>query len=275
MRIGLLALWLRVAREHPDRARTARRWALGLGVVQALWLARLALPPAWLYPSFAALVVVELAIPVWSSQAGRIPWHAHHIAERYGLFTIIVLGECVLGASNAVAGVITARGWSVEVGLVGFGSTSLVLALWWVYFLVPSADALHHHRDRAFNWGYGHFTVFASLAALGASLEVVADHLTAGAAIPGDATGVMALVAGAVAVYLLSVSWLGCYVMRHLARLGWVLFVALCILVGAVLLVSQGLPLAWALLVVAAAPMFVVAAIEIGRRRDPDLYTMQ
>lgn len=275
MRIGLLALWLRVAREHPDRARTARRWALGLGVVQALWLARLALPPAWLYLSFAALVVVELAIPVWSSRAGRIPWHAHHIAERYGLFTIIVLGKCVLGASNAVAGVITARGWSAEVGLVGFGSASLVLALWWVYFLVPSADALHHHRDRAFNWGYGHFTVFASLAALGASLEVVADHLTAGAAIPGDATGVMALVAGAVAVYLLSVSWLGCYVMRHLARLGWVLFVALCILVGAVLLVSQGLPLAWALLVVAAAPMFVVAAIEIGHRRDPDLYTMQ
>ena len=126
-----------------------------------------------------------------------------------------------------------------------------------------------------FNWGYGHFAVFASLAALGASLEVVADHLTAGAAIPGDRDRCHG--AGGQARWRCtcwSVSWLGCYVMRHLARLGWVLLVALCILVGAVLLVSQGLPLAWALLIVAASPMFVVAAIEIGRRRDPDLYAM-
>ena len=114
-----------------------------------MWLARLALPAAGSLPSFFVLMLLELAIPVWAAKADHTPWHAHHIAERYSLFTIIVLGECVLGATNAVAGVIGAHGWSLQVALVGLGAASLVLALWRVYFLVPNADALHQHREGA------------------------------------------------------------------------------------------------------------------------------
>ena len=47
MRIGLLAMWLRAAREHPEGRRTALRYALGIGGLQILWLARLALPTVW------------------------------------------------------------------------------------------------------------------------------------------------------------------------------------------------------------------------------------
>jgi len=51
------------------------------------------------------------------------------------------------------------------------GSVSLMLSLWWICFLTPNAEALHDDRARAFNWRYGRFVVFASLAALGALLE--------------------------------------------------------------------------------------------------------
>ena len=155
MRIGLVAMWLRAAREHPERRSTAMRYALGILGVQALWLARLALPAAWSLPGLCLLIALELSIPLGAAKAGHTPWHAHHIAERYGLFTIIMLGECVLGATNAVAGVIETQGWSFDVAMIGLGSASLVLSLSWVYFLVPNAEALHHHRERAFNWGYG------------------------------------------------------------------------------------------------------------------------
>ena len=63
------------------------------------------------------LGTAELLIPVWAELAGRhTPWHPEHIAERYGLFTIIVLGECVLAASTAVqaaidAGELTPGSW--------------------------------------------------------------------------------------------------------------------------------------------------------------------
>ena len=41
------------------------------------------------------------SIPVWAERVNMTPWHPHHIAERYGLFTIIVLGESVLAATTA------------------------------------------------------------------------------------------------------------------------------------------------------------------------------
>ena len=234
MRVGLVALWWRAAREHPDRRATAMRYVWGILAVQALWVARLTLPAQWTYASWFVLMLAEIAVPVWAAKAGHTPWHAHHIAERYGLFTIIVLGECVLGATNAVAGVIETSGWSwqvVGVGVgVGVGSMALVLALWWVYFLVPFGAAVHHHRQRAFAWGYGHFVVFASLAAMGAFLGVLADQLKlhgAGAPAPTPAahaalspTLVIGLVAAAVAVYLVTMWIMSVRVAGLTRRLG-------------------------------------------------------
>ncbi len=275
MRIGLLAMWLRAAREHPEGRRTALRYALGIGGLQILWLARLALPNAWSLPSFFALMVLELAVPAWASRAGQIRWHAHHIAERYGLFTIIVLGECVLGATNAVASVIETQGWSFEVALVGLGATGLVLALWWLYFLVPTANALHHHRERALTWSYGHFFTFGSLAALGAFLEVVADQpkTTATALLSGThfvpavaPTLAIGLVTAAVGLYLLTIWWLHRHIAQGQAQLGWAWGVALVILAVIVGAVAAGLPLAGGLAAVSLAPAFIVFVIERGRR---------
>lgn len=266
MRVGLVALWLRAAQDHPERRRTALRYVVGLLSLQALWVARLWAPASWITPTLFILGALEFSVPLWATKAGHTPWHAHHIAERYGLFTIIVLGECVLGATSAVAGVIEAQGWSLNVALVGVGSASLVMALWWVYFLVPSADALHHHRDRAFAWGYGHLVVFGSLAALGAFLEVVADQLK-GSATTHQTSPVLAigLVASAVGVYLLTIGWLQGHIARQRARLGWVWGASLLILASVVAAVALGLPLTWSILAVTLAPALTIAVVERGR----------
>lgn len=279
MRVGLVALWWRAAREHPERGATAMRYVRGILFVQILWVARLALPPHLGYASWAVLFLAELAVPIWAAKAGHTPWHAHHIAERYGLFTIIVLGECVLGATNAVAGVIEASGWSWAVLGVGTGSVALVLALWWVYFLVPFGDALHHHRQRAFAWGYGHFAVFASLAAMGAFLGVLADQLklqgagvAAAAPMPPGAhtalspTLVIGLVAAAVAIYLVTMWILSVRVAGATRPMAGVWSTALALLALVVASVAAGLPLAWALPALALAPAFVVAAVERSGR---------
>ena len=56
----------------------------------------------------------------------------------------------------------------------------LVFALWWLYFLQPCGDGLATNRDRSYRWGYGHYGVFASLAALGGGLEVAVQHVADG-----------------------------------------------------------------------------------------------
>jgi low temperature requirement protein LtrA len=277
MRVGLVALWWRAARQHPERRATAMRYVWGILFLQALWVARLALPPGWGYPSWFVLMCLEIAVPVWAARAGRTPWHAHHIAERYGLFTIIVLGECVLGATNAVAGVIESGGWSWDVIWVGFGSAALILSLWWVYFLMPFGEALHHHRERAFAWGYGHFVVFGSLAAMGAFLGVVADQLEAPAAgaaarAPVSPTLAIGLVAAAVAIYLTSMWVMSARVAGIKQRLAGTWAATFVILAAVVAAVAAGLRLSWALPALALAPAWVIFVVERSRRLRPELH---
>ncbi|RQW88785.1 low temperature requirement protein A [Micromonospora globispora] len=46
--------------------------------------------------------MVFFAIRVVAERRGATTWHPHHIAERYQLFTLIVLGEVVLSTSVAI-----------------------------------------------------------------------------------------------------------------------------------------------------------------------------
>ena len=58
------------------------------------------------------LFVVELMGPwIAETRKGGTPWHAHHIAERYGLLTIIALGEGVIGTVASLSAVVAAQGW--------------------------------------------------------------------------------------------------------------------------------------------------------------------
>jgi low temperature requirement protein LtrA len=48
------------------------------------------------------LVVLELSLPLWSERKRHTSWHPHHIAERYGLFAILVLGEEIFAESSGL-----------------------------------------------------------------------------------------------------------------------------------------------------------------------------
>jgi low temperature requirement protein LtrA len=182
MRHGLVAQWLRAGVENPAGRRTAFRYAAGLVVTQVGWVIRLALvniadPPSSVQlAAFVALVALELAVPRWAERAGTTNWHPHHIAERYGLFTIILLGESVLAVSTGVRNALATT--RVTGSLVGVAAAGFVLlcALWWLYFLHPAGAGLAEHRHRSYLWGYGHYGVFASLAALGSGMEIAVEQ---------------------------------------------------------------------------------------------------
>ena len=176
MRLGLVAQWLRVAADDPASRGLALRSAIGITIAQAAWMLWLGVPEAWSLAFFAALVVLELAIPRWAERSRASSWHPHHIAERYGLFAIILLGESVFAASTGVDRALDAGGVSAPLVAVAASALALVFALWWLYFLQPAGEGLASHRDRSYLWGYGHYGIFAALAAVGAGLEVAVEH---------------------------------------------------------------------------------------------------
>ncbi|WP_235978641.1 low temperature requirement protein A [Streptomyces lycii] len=173
MRLALVTQWLRSAAEHPQGRGAALRYAAGITVVQAGWIARLWAPDAWAWGTFVVLAAAELAVPAWAECGRRTNWHPGHIAERYGLFTIIVLGEVILGSLAAVQTAVTDHGLSTPVLLLAVGGLLLVFALWWICF--TGGDARLPTLRTALTWGYGHYLVFAALAAIGSGMEAALD----------------------------------------------------------------------------------------------------
>src|SRR5204862_468162 len=102
MRLALIAQWLRAARADASGRRTALRFAAGVSACQAGWVALLALPAGWYPLGWLVMAAAELLVPIWAEAAARTAWNPRHIAERYGLFTLIVLGDSVLAATTAI-----------------------------------------------------------------------------------------------------------------------------------------------------------------------------
>jgi low temperature requirement protein LtrA len=208
------------------------------------------------------LALIELAGPwIAETRKGGTPWHAHHIAERYGLLVIIALGEGVIGTVASLAAVVERQGWSVDAALVGVAGTGLTFGMWWTYFLIPSAGILQAHRERVFPWGYGHIVIFAAIAATGAGLQVAAFFIEGQAHISGVTT--VLSVAVPVAMFVLTVYALHTHLVRKgdPFHLGLLLGTA-AVLVAAVWLAAAGVSMAWCLVVVTLAPAVTVVGYE-------------
>lgn len=200
MRVAMVSQWLRAAGADPQRRHVALTYAAGITLVQIAWVAWLAIPSGWALPTFVVFAACELAVPAVAERRGATPWHPEHIADRYGSFTLIVLGETVLASTNAI---IQARAevshWGV---LIAVSASALVLtgSLWWLYFDRPQ----HHLLDRverALRWGYGHYFVFAAVATVSVGIELVLDYDVGQSALSRTASA--AFVTVPVAVFVL------------------------------------------------------------------------
>ncbi|NUL06483.1 low temperature requirement protein A [Streptomyces lunaelactis] len=205
MRVALTTQWLRAAfAETGPGRRTALEYAAGLVICQAGWVGLLFVPDGakrWL---FLVMVAAELLIPLVAERNQQTPWHAHHIVERYGLFTLIVLGETMAASTVAVQSALDENEALGELLPIAAGGLLIVFAAWWIYFAVPAHERLISNRQ-AIPWGYGHILIFGSAAAIGAGIEVAVEHAVGEAHISAFAANASVTVPAA--LFLLTV-WL-------------------------------------------------------------------
>ncbi|QIO08091.1 low temperature requirement protein A [Acinetobacter lanii] len=177
MRLGLVTQWIRVACSDPERRKTAWTYAIGIIIVQMCWLLFHFTPIHFSVYLFGLLVVAELSVPILAESQNMTPWHPHHIAERYALLTIIVLGESIVGCYSAMVDALHHQSFSHELLFLMIGGLVLMFTMWWAYFDHEIAERLNS-RKRAFTWGYGHFFIFIAIAAIGATLAASVDVAT-------------------------------------------------------------------------------------------------
>jgi low temperature requirement protein LtrA len=271
MRVGMLFLWLRAARQDPPRRRACQTYAVTIGVAQLGWVLLLFLAHPTIGEFFAwgaLLLLIEMAGPVIAERGkGGTPWHAHHLAERYALLTIITLGEGVIGTVASLGAVVETQGWSWDAVLVAVAGTGLTFGLWWTYFTVPSAEVLQVHRGRVFPWGYGHILIFGSIAATGAGLHVAAYYIGDEAHI--GATAAVLTVALPVSVFVLTLFALYTVLVRAVDPFHITLLAGTAtVLVLAVILATMGAPMAVCLVVLMLAPIVTIIGYEtVGHRQ--------
>lgn len=210
MRVGMAALWFRAAVHDRQRRTIALTYAIGILLVQAFWIARLLVDDeALIYATFVVGVVLELAVPYVAERRQHTPFHPEHGAERSSLLMIIVLGEVVLATVMATQTALGegggGRGLTSDLVLLVVGAFLTVLSLWWLYFRRDHADLVEHPTG-VWVFGYLHYAVYASVAAVGAGLAAgveVATHEAHVAAQP-----VEWLLAVSITIYLLTLAGL-------------------------------------------------------------------
>jgi low temperature requirement protein LtrA len=173
----LAVLWLLASRgDRPEYRRASRLFVAGTAACAAALVGTAFLPAGARIPAWGLLDVVYLAgfaaaVLASPAQASAL-LVTDALIERFGLLTIIVLGETVSGVVAGLAGE-PVNGLTLATGLaavvVGFGA-------WWTYF-----DFAGHRHPRqkpaaSLQWILGHLPLTAAIAAMGAAMVSLVHH---------------------------------------------------------------------------------------------------
>jgi low temperature requirement protein LtrA len=268
MRIALVGQWLRAATQDPDRRAACLTYALWVTVAQLGWAAALVLETSVpvTFVVVVLLIAVEALGPIMAEKKVRTPWHAHHIAERYGLLAIIALGEGVVGTVASLSAVVTAQGWSFDAAFVVVAGIGLTFGMWWSFFVLPQAELLHAHRERSWWFGYLPIVTFGAIVATGAGLHAAAYYIEHHSKL--GSAGTVLSVALPVGVYIASIYLIYSVIVRTVDAFHLLLLALTAVVLAvAVWLAIAGHSMANCLLVVTLAPWVTVIGYELVGHR--------
>jgi low temperature requirement protein LtrA len=202
MRLVLVAQYLRARHIRRARALTTRL-AASCGMAAALWLTSALVPTPLRFWLWAVALVIDVITPlVTTTHMIDVPHDAAHLPERYGLFTIILMGESMVAV---MTGMEHQEYWSVRAAASAMLGMGLIVAIWWCYYDVVEAAGEHLVRSRRDGvrfqvWSYGHLPLYLGIAVTGVGLE----HVIAKATKEPLHTGEVAILSGAIAAITLS-----------------------------------------------------------------------
>jgi low temperature requirement protein LtrA len=173
VRFFLVAQYVR-ARRVPDARPLAMRYAAGHGAAAWLWLASALIPAPARFWVWTAAFAIDLGTP-WIAvrHSVRIPPNAAHLPERFGLFTLILLGESVVAVMQ---GMESQEEWPPAAALSAFLGMAVSFLIWWWYFdgaggageqpVRTRRDAVRFHV-----WSYAHFPLYLGIIVTGVGVQ--------------------------------------------------------------------------------------------------------
>jgi len=177
---GVVLLLNARARRHAAEARPLLNLYLtAFSIGASLWLVSVLVPEPARYLLWGVALVIELSAPwVGRHQIARAPIHASHLVERFGLFTLIVLGESVISVAQGVAK--GAQGdWTAAMATSAVAGFLVVASLWWLYF-DRLDDGTIRSVLRGLIWNYAHLPLLAGLVSVALGIEYAVREAATG-----------------------------------------------------------------------------------------------
>ena len=164
--------WLQV----PNARELTLRWGIVSLADCILWTLSAFAPWPWLYLLWIVGVLAQLSIPLLPQSRAlslRYPPDVLHMTERYGLLTLIVLGESFV----KVLGQLYDTGLVMPAAPMGGLALLITFSLWWLYFDDVAGSRLKHRRSSAFIWIYAHLPLTLALTGTGVAIKKTLDFM--------------------------------------------------------------------------------------------------
>ena len=200
MRLILVARYVR-ASWRPGAQQFALEHAAGFGAAAVIWLLSSAAPVPARYVLWAVALAIDLGTSVVTQRHTlAVPPNAAHLPERFGLFTLILLGEAIVAVMKGIQG---QPEWSVAAASTALSGVVLIAIVWWAYFERARAAAHRHVQceadcRRLSLWSSAHLPLYLGIALTG----IGAEHAITGGgwvALHGEEAWLVALALGLVA----------------------------------------------------------------------------
>ena len=168
----LVLMFVRTWIQVPETRNYCRFWGGVFAIAAVAFAIAAFLPQPYAYGMWAIGIFGILVAPVSPAArrlSDRFPIDQEHLAERYGLLTIIVLGESFV----KVLTYLTAKETGVELEYLGKGFFNLALTccIWWIYFDDIASSPLKKHRGAGVIWLYGHLPLTLAITGVGVAVK--------------------------------------------------------------------------------------------------------
>jgi low temperature requirement protein LtrA len=176
IRIILVVEYIRIRKHAPAAGQLIKRYSVGFSIAAVLWFVSALIPPPFRFIFWIVGLIIDISTPLVFTRSISIKYapDIHHLPERFGAFTIIVLGISILGVVNGISN----HNWSTKsITDAGLG-LGIAFSLWWVYFdRVDGAEIKALREERRIGvyitWLYIHLPLIIGFTALGVGIEHV------------------------------------------------------------------------------------------------------
>lgn len=173
LRFMLVLEYFRAGRNIPQARLLSRHYCIGFGIVTILWLVSIFLPSPWIYVLWGIAIIIDLLTPITAGDKHyELPPHESHLPERFGLFTIILIGEAII----SVVVKVSSLGLSFTTDIMGLMGLIIAFSIWWGYFEESKgAESRALKTGRLMGkyqiWLYSHFPLLVGIVAVAAGIR--------------------------------------------------------------------------------------------------------